>query len=275
MSDKHTDETQLKVAREGGVLTLTLDGAATRNSISAPIYRAIQAEMIGAGQDPDIRAVVLTGAHGFFSSGGNIANLKASAQKSMAEVSVNTDLLNAMILSIRDCPVPVIAAVEGGAAGAGLSLALACDMIVAAEGAKFVVAYVKVGLAPDGGVTHFLSHALPRQLVSEMCFTGAPVLAERLAGFGVVNRVVPVGAALGEATAWAGELARGAVGAMAVMKEEIAVAPKNDLATQLALEARGINRARYGAEAAEGLAAFLEKRGPDFAGAVADDEDRE
>lgn len=266
MNHQTAPVTEVRAEREGSVLVLSLDGAQTRNSISPPVYKAIQNEVISAGQEPEVRAIVLTGAHGFFSSGGNINNLRESANSTMAEVSGNTDALNAMILAIRACPTPVVAAVEGGAAGAGMSLAMACDMIVAAEGAKFVVAYVKVGLAPDGGVTHFLREGLPRQLITEMCLTGNPVEAERLHALGVVNAVVPVGEALDAAKKTAAKLAGGAVGAMAVIKSEIAAAPHNDLATQLVLEAKGINTARFGVEAAEGLAAFLEKRKPDFAG---------
>lgn len=258
--------TEVVTERDGAVLTISLDGPKTRNSISPPVYKAVQSAIITAGEDPEIRAIVLTGRHGFFSSGGNINNLKASAQSTMAEVSGNTDALNAMILAIRACPTPVIAAVEGGAAGAGMSLALACDMIVAAEAAKFVVAYVKIGLAPDGGVTHFLSASLPRQLVTEMCFTGNPVEAERLHALGLVNAVTPAGEAIAAAQAVAAKLAAGAVGSMAIIKAEITAAPKNDLATHLVMEAAGINRARFGTEAAEGLNAFLEKRKPDFAG---------
>ncbi|WP_037915620.1 oxepin-CoA hydrolase, alternative type [Sulfitobacter sp. 20_GPM-1509m] len=257
--------TKVHSERDGNILMLSLDGPETRNSISPPTYRALQSQIITAGEDPQVGAIVLTGLNGFFSSGGNINNLKESTKLTLAEVAGNTDALNAMILTIRACPTPVIAAVEGGAAGAGMSLALACDMIVAAAGAKFVVAYVKVGLTPDGGVTHFLSEGLPRQLVSEMCLTGAPVEAERLHSFGVVNTVVPAGETRAAAAKIAARMAVGAVGAMAVIKSEIAAAPHNDLATQLVLEARGINAARFGDEAAEGLAAFLEKRAPDFA----------
>ncbi len=259
-------ETEVRTERNGSVLILSLDGAKTRNSISPPVYKALQTEIINAGTDDSVRAIVLTGLYGFFCSGGNIANLRKSAESSLADVSRNTDALNSMILSIRHCPTPVIAAVEGGAAGAGASLALACDLIVAAEDAKFTVAYVKVGLAPDGGVTHFLSEGLPRQLVSEMCLTGRPVEATRLHDLGLVNSIAPTGGALEAATKLATSLAAGAVGAMAVIKAEIAAAPHNDLASQLVLEAKGINAARYGDEAAEGLAAFLEKRKPDFAG---------
>lgn len=265
MNASSTPTTDVRAEIDGAVITLTLDGPQTRNSISPPVYRAIQDHIISAGQDPAIRAIVLNGDHGFFSSGGNINNLQASALSTMAEVSRNTDALNSMILAIRECPTPVVAAVEGGAAGAGLSLVLACDMIVAAEPAKFVVAYVKVGLAPDGGITHFLREGLPRQIVSEMCLTGDPVTAERLHMLGIVNSVVPAGEVITKAQDVASRLARGAAGAQGVIKAEIAAAPHNDLATQLVLEARGINTARFGAEAAEGLAAFVEKRKPAFA----------
>lgn len=257
-------ETTLKQDRDGAVLVLTLDGAATRNSISPPVYRQLQAAVIDAAEDPAVRAIVLTGANGFFSSGGNIHALKASAQKTMAEVTVNTDALNVMIRALRDCPKPVVAAVEGGAAGAGASLALACDMMVAAQDAKFTVAYVKIGLTPDGGVTHFLAQSLPRQLVAEMCMLGTPVGAERLHTLGVVNAVCAPGAALAGAMELAGKLAAGPVQSIARIKALIEAAPETELATHLDREAEGINRARFGAEAAEGLAAFLEKRKPDF-----------
>ncbi len=257
-------ETTLEVRREGAVLVLVMDGPGSRNSISAPLYRQVQAAVIAAGADPAVRVVVLTGANGFFSSGGNIHALKASAQSSLAEVTPNTDALNVMIKALRDCPKPVVAAMEGGAAGAGASLVLACDMIVAARDARLVVAYVKVGLSPDGGVTHFLSRGLPRQLVAEMCMLGAPVGAERLHALGVVNRLTEPGAALDEAMALAGQLAAGPGEAIGRIKGLIEDAPETGLATQLDREAAGINRARFGAEAREGLAAFLDKRKPDF-----------
>jgi enoyl-CoA hydratase/carnithine racemase len=259
-----TTQTELTAAQRDGILTLTLDGPRNRNAIGPQVYRPLQAALIAAGQDPAVRCVVLTGAGGFFCSGGDIHALKESAKDTMAQVTTRTDGLNAAIRAVRGCAVPVIAAVEGGAAGAGLSLALACDMIVAAEDAKFVAAYVKVGLTPDGGATWFLREALPHQLVMEMCTLGAPVGAGRLAQLGVVNAVAAPGTALEVATAIAGKIAAGPARAIARIKSEIVAAPKNDLATHLNLEAEGINSARFGAEAAEGLAAFLEKRKPVF-----------
>ncbi len=253
--------------RTDGVRILTLDGAATRNSIGPANYADLAAAVLDAGSDPAVRALVLTGAGGFFSSGGNVASLRASRSLPLSDVSRNTDLLGAMILALRACPKPVIAAIEGGAAGAGLALALACDMIAAAHDAKFTAAYVRIGLTPDGGTTHFLREALPRQLASEICLLGRPVEAGRLHAAGAINRLAPPGGALAAALELAQACAAGAAGAISVIKAEIEQAPRNGLAAQLDLEARHINAARYGDEAAEGLQAFLEKRQPRFPGA--------
>lgn len=258
-------ETTIRAERKGAVLLVTLDGPTSRNAISRPQYDDLRAAVID-GVDGGARAIVLTGANGYFCSGGNISVLKDSASLPRGQVSGNTDSLNAMIRAVHDAPVPVICALEGGAAGAGASLALACDMIVAAEGASLVIAYVKIGLTPDGGATHFLRSALPRQMVMEMCLTGKPMPVDRLHAAGVVNAVVHEGQALAEAMVLAERLANGPAQAMATIKHEVNVAPLNGLADHMALEADGINRARYGAEAAEGLAAFLEKRKPVFPG---------
>lgn len=258
--------TAVRLTRAGRVLTLTLDGPETRNAISPPVYREIQARIIDAEHDRSVRAIVLAGAGGFFCSGGNIRGIRDSRDGTIADASPNTDALNAMIMAMRSCRKPIVAAVEGVAAGAGLALALACDLVVAAAGARFVAAYVKIGLSPDAGLTHFLREGLPRQLASEMCFLGRPVAAERLHAAGVVNVLCAPGDAADEAEAMAAALAAGPVEAIGRIKGQIASAPGNDLATQLALEAKAINQARFGDEAAEGLSAFLEKRPPDFAG---------
>jgi enoyl-CoA hydratase/carnithine racemase len=171
-----------------------------------------------------------------------------------------------MILAMRDCPKPVIAAIEGGAAGAGASTACACDLIVAAKGSYLSVAYIKIGLTPDGGVTAFLGAALPRQLLAEMVFTGDKIPVERLHALGVVNRVVEPGTALDEALALASRLADGPAQALGNGKRLIDQARLNDLKTQLDLEAEGIAASLGGPESAEGINAFLEKRKPDFAG---------
>jgi enoyl-CoA hydratase/carnithine racemase len=261
-----TASTEVRAETRGGIRILTLDGPKTRNSIGRPQYDALRSALVDAGADAAVRAIVLTGAQGFFSSGGNVATLLDSRRMPLSEVSRNTDALGAMILAIRTCPTPVIAAVEGGAAGLGVALALSCDMITASAGARFTAAYVKIGLIPDGGTSHFLREALPRQLVSEMCMLGRPVTAERLHAAGAINAVTSEGGALDAALELAGACVTGAAGAIATIKLQIDSAPRNGLAAQLDIEARGINAARFGAEAGEGMQAYLEKRRPRFGG---------
>lgn len=265
MSSTPTGTTVLDMeTRDGGTLLLTLNGPETRNSIGRDQCEALREAIVEAGHDPTVRAIVLQGAGGFFCSGGNINGLRESRNHSLTHVSGNTNAMAAMILAIRNCPTPVIAAIEGGAAGVGISIALACDMIAATESAKFTAGYVKIGLTPDGGATHFLLDALPRQLVTEMCMLARPLSAERFHQAGVVNVLCAEGAALDAALDLARTLARGPAEAISLIKSEITEARRNDLATQIELEARNINQARFGAEAAEGIQAFLDRRLPDF-----------
>lgn len=250
--------------QDGRVLTLTLNGPNNRNAIGPDVYCTLRDVIVDAGNAVDTHAIILTGADGFFSSGGNINALKDSAAGPLSAVTSNTDKLNAMIRAIVDCPTPVIAAVEGGAAGAGVALALSCDFVVAARDAKFTAAYVKVGLSPDGGTTYFLRQAMPRQLVNELCILGRSITAERLATFGVVNELADTGEAMDTASALANRIASGPPQAIQSIKHLVNQAEHNELCTHLWQEADRINHARFGPEAAEGLQAFLEKRKPDF-----------
>ncbi len=259
-----SDISKVETHKDGAVLIITLNGPSNRNAIGPDVYDAVRDAVVDAGNDPEVRAILLTGGGGFFSSGGNINALKDSAKGPLSAVTSNTDKLNAMIRAIVDCPTPVIAAVEGGAAGAGVALTLACDLIVAAKDAKFTAAYVRVGLSPDGGVTYFLRAGLPRQLVNELCMLGRPITAEQLAMYGVVNDLAETGQALEVGMALARKIALGPPQAIRSIKHLVNSAEHNELTTQLWEEADRINQARYGTEAAEGLAAFLEKRKADF-----------
>ena len=264
MAKAELSPTVVNTARLNSVLLITLSGPDSRNAIGPAVYEDVRAHLIAAGGDPGLRAIVLTGEGGFFSSGGNVRALRASAGGSPAEAARNTDKLNAMVKAIVDCPKPVVAAVEGGAAGAAVSVVLACDLVVASRAAAFTLAYVRVGLCPDGGATHFLRAALPRQMAMQMCLLGEPVSAERLAQFGLVNGLTDPGEALNGALNLAHRLAAGPPRALANIKRLVNVAPDTGLATQMDLEAEALNAARFGAEAAEGLAAFLEKRPANF-----------
>ena len=257
---------KLVLERKGRVLVATNNDPATRNSLSWDFYDGFREAVEAATADAGIGAIVLTGAAGFFCSGGNVNGLKERSRADYKTRRSSVNMLHRMILAMRDCPKPIIAAVDGGAAGAGASLAAACDLVVAARDAYFSVAYVKIGLTPDGGATAFLGAALPRQLMAEMVFTGDRIPVERLYGLGMVNRLTEPGQSLPAALELATRLADGPAAALAAGKRLIDQARLNSLEEQLDLEADGIATALGGAEGREGIAAFLEKRKPDFRG---------
>ena len=254
----------LETRRDGRVLIVVNTDPATRNALSWEFYDAFRDCVEAAGRDSTIGAIVLTGAGGFFSSGGNVNGLRERATLNLAGRRDSVEKLHAMIRAMRACPKPIVAAVEGGAAGAGASLALACDLIVAARDAYFSIAYVKIGLTPDGGATAFLGRSVPRQFLAEMAMTGDRIPVERLHALGVINTPAAPGAALDGALERATALAAGPPQALAAIKRLINTAPQNTLDAQLDIEADNIAQAIGGAEAREGIAAFLEKRQPTF-----------
>lgn len=234
-----------------------------RGALSPDLYVAIGQALAGAAA-PRIRSVLLTSEGGFFCAGGDLNVLIERRKLSEVQRRDKVDELHDLVRAIRACPVPVIAAVEGGAAGAGASLALACDLIVASEGAKFTAAYVKAGLVPDAGLTSSLARMLPRPLVMEMCLLARPVTAERMAALGAVNAVVPVDQVEATAHALADALAQGPRDSLTAIRRLVAEAYEATEAEQLDAERNAMARAAGGDEAAEGIAAFLDKRKPRF-----------
>ncbi|MDQ6882494.1 MAG: enoyl-CoA hydratase-related protein, partial [Pseudomonadota bacterium] len=172
--------------------------------------------------------------------------------------------LHSWIEAIRTFPKPVIAAVEGAAAGAGFSLALACDFIVAADNAVFVMAYSNVALSPDGGATWSLAQALPRQLVNELLMCGGRVGAARLHALGLVNQVTVAGNALPAALALAEQLNGRAPNALASIKELVSEAATGTFSTQLAAERDHFVKNLHHANAGAGIEAFLSKQAPHY-----------
>ncbi len=236
----------------------------TRRGALSPDLYAVIAQAMQAAEDPRIRAVILTSEGGFFCAGGDLNVLIERRRLTESERRDRVDDLHDLLRMIRACPVPVIASVEGGAAGAGVSLALACDLIVAARDARFTAAYVKAGLVPDGGLTSALARTLPRPLAMEMCLLARPVSAERMAGLGVVNQIAEPGACDAAAHALADALAAGPRMAQGVIRGLVSSAYETREARQLDAERDAMAAAAGGPEAAEGIAAFLEKRKPSF-----------
>lgn len=254
---------RLDVERRGRVMVLTINDPATRNALSNEMMVRGRDALDEANSDDEIGAVVLTGAAGSFSSGGHLTRLFDHSAKTRSENRNGIERFHGWIRSIRECPKPIIAAVEGPAAGDGFSLALACDLIVAAESASFLTAFVKVGLNADGGASLTLARALPPQLYAELMLDGGPISPRRLNDFGLVNRVVGDGNAMAEAVEWAIRLADGPTAAMGRAKRlgELAY---GSLATQLARESDMFVEALHHPEAHEGITAFFEKRAANF-----------
>jgi 2-(1,2-epoxy-1,2-dihydrophenyl)acetyl-CoA isomerase len=252
-----------RIEDRGDRLIVWNGNADKRGALSPALYDAIR-EAMSTAAEPRVRAVILTSEGNFFCAGGDLNVLIERRKLSEPERRDRVDDLHGLVRAMRACPVPVIAAIEGGAAGAGLSLALACDLIVASEEAKFTAAYVKAGLVPDAGLTASMARMLPRPLAMEMCLLGRPVMAQHFAALGAVNRVCAVGKALEEALSLADTLAAGPREAQGVIRGLVARAYESAEATQLDAERDAMARAAGGDEAAEGIAAFLEKRKADF-----------
>jgi len=252
-----------RIEDKGDRLIIWNGNTAKRGALSPELYECIAAAMEQA-KDPRIRAVILTSEGGFFCAGGDLNVLIARRKMAEADRRDRIDDLHDLVRSIRACPVPVLAAVEGGAAGAGLSLALACDLIVASETAKFTAAYVKAGLVPDAGLTAALARMIPRPLAMEMCLMGRPVMAQRFADLGAVNLICAEGQAMTEAMALADALAAGPRTAQGVIRGLVGAAYDVTEAAQLDAERDAMAHAAGQAEAAEGIAAFLEKRPPNY-----------
>jgi enoyl-CoA hydratase/carnithine racemase len=254
----------LKSTSEGGTLILTISNPEFKNALGPDIYAAGIEALNAAENNPDIRSVVITGEGPMFCAGGNLQRLEANRRQPPEVQAQSIEGLHNWIDSIRTYPKPVIAAVEGAAAGAGFSLVLACDFVVAADNAVFVMSYSTVALSPDGGGSWALARALPRALASELLMAGERIGARRLHEFGLVNRVTGAGEALAQALELAAGLNARAPNALASIKELINDAAGSTLNEQLASEQAHFVRNLHDANAGEGIDAFLNKRTPHY-----------
>lgn len=255
---------QILSTSQGRTMVLTLSNPGQRNALGPDMYAAGIEALNAAETNPDVRSVIITGEGSTFCAGGDLNRLQANRQQEPAVQAQSIENLHNWIEAIRTFPKPVIAAVEGAAAGAGFSLALACDFILAASDAIFVMAYSNVGLSPDGGATWSLARALPRPLVNELLMAGERIGAPRLHELGLVNRLSDPGRALDAALALAENLNSRAPNVLASIKELINDAPQASLTQQLAQERTHFVRNLHHPNAGIGIAAFLAKHKPDY-----------
>jgi enoyl-CoA hydratase/carnithine racemase len=255
---------QLLSTSEGQTLVLTLSNPEFRNALGPEMYAAGVEALSVAESSRDVRSVVITGADGIFSAGGNLQRLQNNRQRPPEHQAQSIEGLHNWIEAIRTFPKPVIAAVEGPAAGAGFSLALACDMIVAARNSVFVMAYSGIALSPDGGASWSLSRAMPRQLASELLMCGERIGAERLHQLGVVNRLSEPTQALHDALQLSAQLNARASNALTSIKTLLSEADANTLTAQLAQERDHFVKNLHHNNAGIGIGAFLNKQTPQY-----------
>ena len=254
----------LRVEVDGPVATITLDRPEALNALTVAVKVALREALEAIAADRAVRAVILTGAGRAFCAGQDLAERERPDAAPLDEEL--RERYNPIILALRSMGQPVIAAVNGVAAGAGASLAFACDLRIAATDARFVLAFGKIGLVPDSGATWFLPRLIGQARAAELAFVGDPISAEEALRIGLVSRVVPADDLLTDARTIADRIAAGAPLANALTKTALERAATIDLETALEGEAKLQGIAGASADHAEGLAAFREKRAPRFSG---------
>jgi enoyl-CoA hydratase/carnithine racemase len=253
---------QIKSTTEGQTLILTISNPSMRNALGPQIYAAATEAITAAETNPEIRSIVITGEGDNFCAGGNLQRLLSNREKPREVQAQSIEGLHNWMDAIRTCPKPVIAAVEGAAAGAGFSLALMCDFIVAASNSIFVMAYSNIAISPDGGASWNLARALPRQLTSELLLLGERISAERLHLHGVVNQVCAPGEVLSHALNLAEKINQRAPNSMNSIKELISAASDQSLNHHLKQERDAFVDNLHHANAGVGIQAFLNKEKP-------------
>ena len=254
----------LRVDVDGPVATLTLDRPEALNALTVGLKIALRGELERIAADRAVRAVILTGAGRAFCAGQDLAERERPDAAPLDEEL--RERYNPIVRALRSMGQPVIAAVNGVAAGAGASLAFACDLRIAAAEARFVLAFGRIGLVPDSGATWFLPRLVGAARAAEIALAGDPIPADEALRIGLVSRVVPADELMTEARALADRVAAGAPLALALTKSALQRSWSIDLDEALDGEAKLQGIAGASADHAEGIAAFREKREPRFTG---------
>jgi 2-(1,2-epoxy-1,2-dihydrophenyl)acetyl-CoA isomerase len=261
------DPQVLLVDDTDGVRTLTLNRPAAYNSFTTELKEALLAELLAAAGDAAVRAVVITGTGRAFSAGQDLReHVEVLTAGGDAPMNTVDEHYNPMVRAVAEMPKPVLAAVNGTAAGAGASLAFACDLRIVAESAKFLLAFAGVGLSADTGASWTLPRLIGYGRAMELMLLGQPVTADEALRVGLATRVVPDGTALDAATKLAATLAAGPTTAYARIKASLLAAAGADLEHALATESRTQADLAATADHREAVEAFVGKRPPAFTG---------
>lgn len=245
-----------------GVALITLNRPDKLNSFNRDLRRDLTAALARASADDKVRAVVITGAGRAFCAG---ADVSAGAEMSNVEDVLNTEYAGFLNI-VQSAPKPVIAAVNGPAAGIGMTLALTCDLRVMGEGAYLMSAFANIGLVPDGGLSWLLTREVGYARAYQLAIEAEKIDAEQALTFGLVNRVVPDGEVVANAAGWAASLCERAPVALALTKRAFRAAAQDGLKNAAAYEAMLQRQALATEDCAEGVAALFQKRKPSFKG---------
>jgi len=259
----------IQLTIEDGVANVTLNRPERLNAWNAQFGDELRDALLKDAADPLVRAVLITGAGRGFSSGADLKDMLEQAMSGQPVPDVGSLLkerYHPIITGIRELPKPVVAAVNGPAVGIGCSLALACDLIWAAESAVFGLAFVNIGLVPDGGSTFLVPAAVGKARAHEMALLGQPITAEQAFEWGLINKVVPDDQLMDEAGALAKRLAAGPTRSYANSKRALNNSILKIMGEQLDLEAQIQSEMAGTADFTEGVQAFVEKRDPVFKG---------
>ncbi len=244
-----------------GIFTITLNRPKA-NALSLDMVKSLQGAFRRAEQDRQARLVLLRAAGEVFSAGQDVYEILQAQGESYRKHMLET--YNPLVVQIRRLAKPVLAEIRGTVAGAALGLALACDLRIASEDARFLVGFLGIGLALDSAVSLFLPALIGLGRASEAAFTNVPISAQQALSWGLVNRVVPALSLPDQAVKWARTLSRGPVHAMGLAKRDFNYAIYPHLEQVLDYEAHIQEVARQAAEHAEGVRAFVSKRNPNF-----------
>jgi 2-(1,2-epoxy-1,2-dihydrophenyl)acetyl-CoA isomerase len=245
-----------------------LDRPEVMNRFEGTMREDLLAALRELGDDDRVRAVMITGAGDQFSAGADIEELVALHERAdREEILRRVDLGAAVVRQLRTMPKPVVAAVDGNAAGAGMNLALACDVRVGSERTVFTESFVRIGLVPDWGGLHSLVRLVGAGRAADLVMTGDRLRADRAEAIGILQRVYPVATFASDALAYTTRLAAGPTSALAAMKEGLRLATADALEAVLTVERDAQPALFAGEDCLAGLHAFLQKRTPTFGGA--------
>ena len=250
---------------DDAVLTLTLNRPERMNAFNVALHEALADAIRRAADNDECRAVLLTGAGKGFCAGQDLSDRAVAPGEGRPDLGESIDKrYNPLIRALRKLPKPIVCAVNGAAAGAGANLALACDIVLAARSARFLQAFVRIGLVPDSGGTWFLPRLVGEARARALMMLADPIGAEQAEAWGMVYRAVDDDQLMGVAHEIAARLAAGPTHALGLMKSAFAASPTNSLDAQLDLERDLQREAGAADEYVEGLGAFLEKRPANF-----------